>query len=126
MYQYYISEKHEEVVNIIGKKAVEKNNIPAATQLFTTDWVVHYLIDNSVGRYWIERNSNSKLTEKLTYFVKPRDGVIKSIDEKITPQEVTVFDKRIAFLIQANGRGKSSQSLAIWACEDLQDYGAAA
>lgn len=51
LYQYYISEKHETVVNAIGKKTVEKEDIPAATELFTPDWVVRYIIDNSVGRY---------------------------------------------------------------------------
>ena len=104
LYQYYISEKHEEVVNVIGKKVVEKENVAAATQLFTTDWVVRYLIDNSVGRYWIERNPNSTLADKLTYFVKPKDGVIKTVDEKITPQELTVFDPCVGsghFLVYA-------------------------
>lgn len=104
LYQYYISERHEEVVNIIGKKVVEKQNVPAATQLFTTDWVVRYLIDNSVGRYWIERNPQSSLAEQLTYFVKPKDGVIKTVNEKVTPQEMTVFDPCVGsghFLVYA-------------------------
>ena len=104
LYQYYISERHEEVVNIIGKKVVEKENVPAATQLFTTDWVVRYLIDNSVGRYWIERNPSSTLADKLTYLVKPKDGVIKNINEKITPQELSVFDPCVGsghFLVYA-------------------------
>ena len=92
MYQYYISAKHEEVVDPLHGKVVKKEEVPAATQLFTTDWVVRYLIDNSVGRYWIERNPESKLADGLTYFVKPKDGVIKTVDEKITPQDVTVFD----------------------------------
>lgn len=96
LYQYYISERHEEVVNIIGKKVVEKENVPAATQLFTTDWVVRYLIDNSVGRYWIERNPSSTLADKLTYLVKPKGGVIKNVNEKITPQELSVFDEAVA------------------------------
>lgn len=104
LYQYYISERHEEVVNIIGKKVVEKENVPAATQLFTTDWVVRYLIDNSVGRYWIERNPSSTLADKLTYLVKPKDGVIKDVNEKITPQELSVFDPCVGsghFLVYA-------------------------
>ena len=57
---------------------------------------MRYLIDNSVGRYWIERNPNSALVNELTYFVKPKDGVIKTIDEKITPQELSVFDEAVA------------------------------
>jgi hypothetical protein len=50
MYQYYISEKHDEIINIY-KGTVKKADIPAATQLFTTDWVVRYMVDNSLGRY---------------------------------------------------------------------------
>lgn len=92
LYQYYISEKHEAVVNAIGKKTVEKEDIPAATELFTPDWVVRYIIDNSVGRYWIERNPNSNLKNKLEYFVAPKGGVIPLVDEKIMPQQLTVFD----------------------------------
>ena len=64
LYQYYISEKHEEVVDPLHGKVVKKEEVPAATQLFTTDWIVRYLIDNSVGRYWIERNPNSYLADK--------------------------------------------------------------
>ncbi|SEG33433.1 Methyltransferase domain-containing protein [Eubacterium ruminantium] len=104
MYQYYISAKHEEVVDPLHGKVVKKEEVPAATQLFTTDWVVRYLIDNSVGRYWVERNPESKLADELTYFVKPKDGVIKTVDEKITPQDVTVFDPCVGsghFLIYA-------------------------
>ena len=104
MYQYYISAKHEEVVDPLHGKVVKKEEVPAATQLFTTDWVVRYLIDNSVGRYWVERNPESKLADDLTYFVKPKDGVIKTVDEKITPQDVTVFDPCVGsghFLVYA-------------------------
>ena len=104
LYQYYITEKHEEVVDPLHGKVVKKDEVPAATQLFTTDWVVRYLIDNSVGRYWIERNPNSALVNELTYFVKPKDGVIKTIDEKITPQELSVFDPCVGsghFLVYA-------------------------
>ena len=76
LYQYYISEKHEEVVDPLHGKSIKKEEVPAATQLFTTDWVVRYLIDNSVGRYWIERNPESKLKDELQYFVAPKSGEI--------------------------------------------------
>lgn len=91
LYQYYISEKHDQIVNIY-KGTVKKEDIPAATQLFTTDWVVRYMVDNSLGRYWIERNPDSKLTEKLQYFVTPKDGHIEYVNEKIDPSELTFFD----------------------------------
>ncbi len=82
LYQYYISKKHDEIVNIY-KGTVKKADIPAATQLFTTDWVVRYMVDNSLGRYWIERNPQSKLAEKLEFFVTPKNGEIQYVDAKI-------------------------------------------
>lgn len=91
LYQYYISKKHDEIVNIY-KGTVKKADIPAATQLFTTDWVVRYMVDNSLGRYWIERNPQSKLAEKLEFFVAPKNGEIQYVDEKINPTDLTFFD----------------------------------
>lgn len=91
LYQYYISKKHDEIVNIY-KGTVKKADIPAATQLFTTDWVVRYMVDNSLGRYWIERNPQSKLAEKLEFFVIPKNEEIQYVDEKISPTDLTFFD----------------------------------
>ena len=92
LYQYYISEKHEEVVDPIHGKTIKKEDIPAATQLFTTDWVVRYMVDNSLGRYWIERHPESKLAEKLEFFVTPKNGEIKHIDEFVKPEDVKFLD----------------------------------
>lgn len=92
LYQYYITEKHEEVVDPLHSKTVKKEDIPAATQLFTTDWVVKYVIDNSLGRYWIERNPKSNLAEKLEFFVTPKNGKITYINEPVLPEELKVFD----------------------------------
>ena len=92
LYQYYISEKHDKVIDSIHNKTIKKEDIPAATQLFTTDWVVRYLVDNSLGRYWIERHPESNLADKLDFFVTPLDGKITYINEKIEPEELTFFD----------------------------------
>lgn len=92
LYQYYISEKHEEVIDPLHGKIIKKEDIPAATQLFTTDWVVRYILDNSLGRYWIERNPGSSLASKLTYLVTPKDGKIEAINERIAPEELKVLD----------------------------------
>ena len=91
LYQYYISEKHDEIVNI-NKGVVKQEDIPAATQLFTTDWVVRYMVDNSLGRYWIERHAESNLAEKLDFLVKPKDGKLLTVNEPVTPQDLTFFD----------------------------------
>lgn len=92
MYQYYISDKHDEVIDPLRGKSIKKEDIPAATQLFTTDWVVRYMVDNSLGRYWIERHPESKLREKLDFFFVPKSGEISYVSETVSPQELTFFD----------------------------------
>lgn len=91
MYQYYNEERKNEVINIY-KGTIKKDDIPAATQLFTTDWVVRYMVDNSLGRYWIERNPDSKLKEKLEYFITSKNDEIQYVNEKISPEKLTFFD----------------------------------
>lgn len=92
MYQYYISQRHNEVVNI-SKGTVNKEDIPAATELFTTDWVVRYMVDNSLGRYWIERNPNSELKNKLKYLATGKDGSLPIVEnDPKKPEELTFFD----------------------------------
>lgn len=91
LYQYYNDERKNEVINIY-KGTVKKEDIPAATQLFTTDWVVRYMVDNSLGRYWIERHPESKLAEKLEFFVTPKNGEIKHINEFVKPEDVKFLD----------------------------------
>lgn len=92
MYQYYISKRHNEVINLT-KGQVSKNDIPAATELFTTDWVVRYMVDNSLGRYWIERNPNSELRSKLKFLATGKDGTLPIVEnDPIQPEELTFFD----------------------------------
>lgn len=92
MYQYYISKRHNEVINLT-KGQVSKNDIPAATEFFTTDWVVRYMVDNSLGRYWIERNPDSELRSKLKFLATGKDGNLPIIDnDPIQPEELTFFD----------------------------------
>ena len=61
LYQYYISEKKDEVFAALKKNIkITKENIPAATQLFTPDWIVRYMVENSLGRLWIEGHPDCK------------------------------------------------------------------
>lgn len=90
LYQYYVSERHNQINDLKG--AVKKEDIPAATQLFTTDWIVKYMVDNSLGRYWIERNPNSSLKETLEFLVTSKDGSLPYIKEFKKPEELTFFD----------------------------------
>lgn len=91
MYQYYISERHNQVVNI-NKGNIKKEDIPAATELWTTDWVVRYMVDNSLGRYWIERNPDSPLKNKLRYLATSKDNTIPVINETVKPEAITFID----------------------------------
>jgi len=92
LYQYYNEEIKAEVINVTKRKNIEKKDIPAATQIFTTDWVVRYIVDNSLGKYWIERNPGSDLKEKLEFFIVPKNGEIEYIDEKIEPRDLRILD----------------------------------
>jgi type II restriction/modification system DNA methylase subunit YeeA len=67
LYQFYISEKKDEVIG----KVVKSEDIPAATQLFTPNWIVQYLVQNSVGRLWLMANPASTLTAQWSYYIAP-------------------------------------------------------
>ena len=68
LYQFYISEKKDEV--FASKSAVKKEDIPAATQLFTPRWIVEYMVQNTVGKLWLQNKPNSKLREQMPYFIE--------------------------------------------------------
>ena len=69
LYQFYISEKKDEVIG----KVVNSEDIPAATQLFTPNWIVRYLVQNSVGRLWLMANPASTLQTQWPYYIAPAD-----------------------------------------------------
>ena len=71
LYQYYISEKKDEVFTDLKKnKKITKENIPAATQLFTPDWIVKYMVENSLGRLWLEGHPNEELQSGWKYYLE--------------------------------------------------------
>ncbi|MDR2895219.1 MAG: BREX-1 system adenine-specific DNA-methyltransferase PglX, partial [Propionibacteriaceae bacterium] len=91
LYQYYIARRKDEVFASFkkGDKA-GPDEIPAATQLFTPDWIVRYLIQNSVGRLWMLNHPDSKLIDQMEYYIAPVDD---PGDFQITrPEELTVMD----------------------------------
>ncbi|MCF1602540.1 BREX-1 system adenine-specific DNA-methyltransferase PglX [Tetragenococcus halophilus] len=92
LYQYYNSEPHNEVVNIY-KSTVKKKDIPAATQLFTTDWVVRYMVDNSLGKYWLDHYPDSEVRSELTYLISDKFNDKKtSIKSDLQPKELKIMD----------------------------------
>ena len=92
LYQYYISERKDEVFAGFRKnKKAGPDEIPAATQLFTPDWIVRYLVQNSVGRLWMLNHPDSKLVKQMDYYVSPAGdpGEFLKIER---PEELTVLD----------------------------------
>ena len=69
LYQFYISEKKDQVIG----KVVKSEDIPAATQLFTPNWIVQYLVQNSVGRLWLMANPASALKGEWPYYIEPAE-----------------------------------------------------
>ena len=93
MYQYYVSERKDEVFASFkkGKKA-ERDSIAPATQLFTPNWIVRYLTENSLGRLWMLNKPSSKLTEDMPYFVKPDEDAETEFKKISSPEDLTVVD----------------------------------
>ena len=92
LYQFYISEKKDEVFDGLKKnKKITPENIPAATQLFTPHWIVRYLVENSLGRLWMLNNPNSKVIEQMDYYIKPVEEETDFL--RITsPEEIKICD----------------------------------
>jgi type II restriction/modification system DNA methylase subunit YeeA len=92
LYQFYISEKKDEVFEGLKKnRKITPENIPAATQLFTPHWIVRYLVENSLGRIWMLNRPNSRLAEKMAYYIKPETPETDFL--KISkPEEIKVCD----------------------------------
>lgn len=92
LYQFYISEKKDEVFDGLKKnKKITPENIPAATQLFTPHWIVRYLVENSLGRLWLLNRSGSKLAEKMDYYIKPEQTETDFL-RIVTPEEIKICD----------------------------------
>lgn len=74
LYQYYISEKKDDVFASFkkGKKA-EAEDIPAATQIFTPNWIVKYMVQNTVGRIYLDNNPYSEIKDSMKYLVEPEE-----------------------------------------------------
>ncbi len=91
LYQFFIAEKKEQVDKAVKKgKKVSKDDLPAKTQLFTPKWIVKYLVENSLGRLWLERgDENSHLKEKWRYYL---DTELIVEEDKISPEEIKILD----------------------------------
>jgi hypothetical protein len=87
LYQYYNQTEKDRVIS--AKKQYKKNEIAYATQLFTPDWIVKYMVENSLGRYWIEHGGDKNLIQNWKYFIKDN---IQETKEKKIPTEIKCID----------------------------------
>lgn len=102
LYQYYNSEPKDKVfANLKKNIKISKENIPAATQLFTPDWIVRYMVENSLGRLWLEGHPNDELKSEWKYYldeaeqeaeVQAQLAEIRHEYAMLNPEEIRVID----------------------------------
>ena len=96
LYQYYISERKNEVMDGFKKNhKAGASEIPAATQLFTPDWIVRYLVQNTVGRLWMQSHPDSQLHKNWDYYIWPSENDSVGNEDILairTPEDLTVCD----------------------------------
>ena len=102
LYQYYNTEPKDETFALLKKNVkISKERIPAATQLFTPDWIVRYMVENSLGRLWLEGHPNDTLKSEWKYYLdeaEQEDDVQKQLDtireeyKTIKPEDIKVID----------------------------------
>lgn len=102
LYQYYNAELKDETFALLKNNVkVTKERIPSATQLFTPDWIVRYMVENSLGRLWIEGHPNDLLKSGWKYYldeaeqeesVKQELEKIKAEYAKLCPEAIKVID----------------------------------
>jgi len=102
MYQYYNTEPKQAVFDGLKKNLkITKEKIPAATQLFTPDWIVRYMVENSLGRLWLESHPNDTLKANWKYYldeaeqtpeVAERLRVLRSQSPVKSPEDIRLID----------------------------------
>lgn len=102
LYQYYNSEKKDDVFAALKKNIkITKENIPAATQLFTPDWIVRYMVENSLGRLWVEGHPNDELKSRWKYYLEEAEqepevqaqlATIREEYKALKPEDILCID----------------------------------
>ena len=102
LYQYYNSELKDETFALLKKNVkITKERIPAATQLFTPDWIVRYMVENSLGRLWYEGHKNDELKSTWKYYLDEAEQEpeveeqlknIRAEYAQIKPEDIKVID----------------------------------
>jgi hypothetical protein len=105
IYQFYISEKKDEV--FASKDKITKSSISAVTQLFTPDWIVKYMTDNTLGKMWVESHEESALKKELLYYIDhdEQEERVKKALEKISQENALKKADEITFIDPCSGSG---------------------
>ncbi|MFV8814120.1 BREX-1 system adenine-specific DNA-methyltransferase PglX [Aerococcus urinaeequi] len=98
LYQYYISEENERLIS--AKKAYKPNEIPAVTQLFTPEWIVRYMVQNTIGKQWVEAHPEDRdLIDNWEYYlentkpsVEEQEELDKLVDSQLKVEELKCID----------------------------------
>jgi type II restriction/modification system DNA methylase subunit YeeA len=98
LYQFYIAEKKDQVMG----KVVKSEDIPAATQLFTPNWIVKYMVQNSLGAQWLATYPQSPLKSQMAYYIRPAEQTVEvqaqlaAITPKsLDPEAITLIDPAV-------------------------------
>ena len=98
LYQFYIAEKKDQVIG----KVVKSEDIPAATQLFTPNWIVKYMVQNSVGAQWLATYPQSSLKAQMAYYIEPaeqteevRAQLAAITPRSVDPETITLIDPAV-------------------------------
>ena len=102
LYQYYNTEPKDKVfADLKNNKKITKDKIPAATQLFTPDWIVRYMVENSLGRLWVEGHPNDELKSNWKYYLDEADQEPEAQEQleaihreysALKPEDILVID----------------------------------
>ena len=102
MYQYYNTEPKQAVFDGLKKNVkITKDKIPAATQLFTPDWIVRYMVENSLGRLWLEGHPNAELKANWKYYLDEAEQTTEVVEQlekfrveykNINPEDIKIID----------------------------------
>lgn len=102
LYQYYNTEQNELVYDgSYAKNKISKDLLPAATTIYTPDWAVRYMVENSLGRLWVEGHPNDQLKTEWQYYLEEAEqeecvqaelDKIRAEYKKLNPQDIKVID----------------------------------
>ncbi|HDX9577016.1 TPA: BREX-1 system adenine-specific DNA-methyltransferase PglX [Bacillus pseudomycoides] len=100
LYQEYISERKAEIDTAVKKGGkVKKEEIPSKTQIFTPNWIVKYMVENSLGKLWLESHPNDELAQQWRYYIETieqepevQEQLEKLKNNELNPEDITVFD----------------------------------